>query len=161
MSGLGNPGINLTCGQMSTFTRFSSLCHLDLNLLCADQISAGNTETSTGYLLDRRTSVKSISAYFHSVKVFTTFTTVGFTMQGVHGDCQSLMRFFGNRTIGHRTCLETGHDTLYTLNFINRNTFFRIIKVHQTTQVLDTCLIINKLRIFLEHLIIAQSRRLL
>ena len=146
---------------MSTFTGLSSLCHLDLNLLCTYQVTAGNTKTSTGHLLDRRTSVKSVSTYLHSVKVFTTFTTVGFTMQGVHGDCQSLMRFFGDRTIGHRTCLETGHNTVHTLYFIDWNAFFRIIKVHQTTQVLDACLIINKLRIFLEHLIIAQSCRLL
>ena len=52
-----NPWINLLRRKMSTFTRFCALCHFDLDFSCRYQITAGNTETTTGYLFDCRTSV--------------------------------------------------------------------------------------------------------
>ncbi len=52
-----NPRIYFLCRKMSAFTRFCTLCHLDLDFSCRYQITAGNTETSTGYLFDRGTSV--------------------------------------------------------------------------------------------------------
>ena len=57
VSGLGDPGIYLSSGQMSALAGFCSLCHLDLDLLCTDQVTAGDAKTSAGYLLDGGTTV--------------------------------------------------------------------------------------------------------
>ena len=57
VTGFRNPWINLLRRKMSTFTRFCALCHFDLDFSCRHQITAGNTETTTGYLFDCRTSV--------------------------------------------------------------------------------------------------------
>ena len=57
VSGLGDPGIYLSSGQMSALAGFCSLCHLDLDLLCTHQIAAGDAKTSAGYLLDGGTTV--------------------------------------------------------------------------------------------------------
>ena len=73
---------------MSTFTWFCSLRHLDLDLFCTYQITAGDTKTSGCDLFDGRTAVR-----IQSFDFFSTFTTVGFTMQTVHGKCHRLMSF--------------------------------------------------------------------
>ena len=53
MAGFRHPGIYLFGWQMSPFPGFCALGHLDLNLLCADQITAGHSETAAGNLFDR------------------------------------------------------------------------------------------------------------
>ena len=57
---LCNPRIHLLSWKMSTFTRLSALCHLNLNLLCAYKVSRSNAESSWCNLLDCRASVKTI-----------------------------------------------------------------------------------------------------
>ena len=78
---------------MSAFPRFCTLCHLDLDLFCAYQIAAGNTETSGCHLFDGRTSVIVTSCGIQSVITLSTFTGVGFAMQMIHRDRQCLMGF--------------------------------------------------------------------
>ena len=75
MTGLGNPWIYLSSRQMSAFSWFCSLCHLDLDFLCTYQISGSYTESSGSDLLDCGTAVG-----IQSFNFFSTFTTVGFTM---------------------------------------------------------------------------------
>ena len=75
MTGLGNPWIYLSSRQMSAFSWFCSLCHLNLDLLCTYQISGSYTESSGSDLLDCGTAVG-----IQSFNFFSTFTTVGFTM---------------------------------------------------------------------------------
>ena len=60
---------------MSTFSRFSALCHLDLNLLCTDQITAGNTKSSGSNLLYGRSTLG-----IQTLQALTTLTRVGFSM---------------------------------------------------------------------------------
>ena len=142
---------------MSALAGFCSLCHLDLDLLCTYQITAGDAETSAGYLLDRGTTVQSVRSYGQTVQVLTAFTGIALAVQMVHGDGHSLMGFFGNGTVGHGTGLESGHNGLYRLYFLNRHAFFRIIEVHQSSKVLDGIFIVYHGGVLLEHLIITAS----
>ena len=161
MSGLCDPRINLAARQMSAFARFCSLCHLDLDLLRAVQILAGHAETSRCHLLDRRTAVKSVCPQRQSLFVFSAFARIGFAVQSVHGDRHRLMRFLGNRSIGHRARLESGHDRIDALHFLDRNCLFRIVEIHQSPQVLYAVLICDSRRILLEHLVVPASCGLL
>ena len=76
MTSFGNPRINLSARKVATFTRLCTLCHLDLDLLCTDQITGGNTETSGSHLLDRRTAIHSRTCCFQSFQTLTTLTAV-------------------------------------------------------------------------------------
>ena len=121
---------------MSAFTGLCSLCHFDLDLIGAYQISAGYTETSAGYLFDSRASVLPIRPYRKSLQILTTFTGIGTSVNGVHCNCQCLMCFLGNGTIAHGSCLKSGYNGIHTFYFLDRDSFFRIIEIHQATQVL-------------------------
>src|SRR6476659_4798217 len=48
----GDIGADLVAWQLTTFPRFGSLGHLDLNLLGAGKVGRGDAEASTGNLLD-------------------------------------------------------------------------------------------------------------
>ena len=48
---------------------FCTLRHLNLDLLCAHQILAGDTEPPARHLLDRRAAVEPVRAYRHAVEV--------------------------------------------------------------------------------------------
>ena len=41
-------------GQLAAFSRFGTLCHLDLDLVGVDQVFVGYSETGGGDLFDRR-----------------------------------------------------------------------------------------------------------
>ena len=51
---LGDPGIDLGARKLPAFARLGALRHLDLDLLGAHQVLAGDTEAARGDLLDRR-----------------------------------------------------------------------------------------------------------
>ena len=93
MTGFGNPWIYFLCRKMSTFTRFCTLCHLDLDFSCRYKITAGYTETSAGNLFDRGASVIAASCGIQSFVTFTALTCIGFSMKVIHGDRQCLMCF--------------------------------------------------------------------
>ena len=137
---------------MSAFTGFCTLRHLDLNLSCTYQISAGNTKTTGCYLFDCRTSVIIASCGIQSVITFTAFTGIGFSMEMIHGDCQCLMGFLRNRTIGHGTGFESFYDLIHAFYFVDRHTIFRIIKVHQTSQI-AALFFVYHCSILFEHII--------
>ena len=52
---------------MTTLTGLRALRHLDLDLLRAYQISAGNTKTTTRHLLNRGATVQSIRTDFQAI----------------------------------------------------------------------------------------------
>ena len=157
VSGLGDPGIYLSSGQMSALTGFCSLCHLDLNLLCTYQVTAGNTKTSTGYLLDCGTTVQSVRSDGQTIQVLTAFTGIALAVQMIHGDGHGLMSLLGYGTVGHGTGLESGHNGLYRLYFLNRHTLFRIIEVHQSSEILDGIFVVYHGSVLFEHLVITAS----
>ena len=133
MSGLCNPRINLFTRKMSTLTGLCALCHLDLNFLCAYQILTGYSESSGCHLLNCGTLIQSILTNRQTVNALTTFTGIGLSMKGIHGNCQCLMCFLGNGTIGHRTGFKPGYDGIHILDFIDRNRLCCIIEIKQAT----------------------------
>ena len=114
---------------MSAFARLCALCHLDLDLSCGYQIAAGHTETSAGYLLDRRAAVLIRSGRCDTLIALTAFTGIALAMQMVHRDRQCLMCFLRNGTVGHRTGLETFYDLGCRFYFFDRNCLLRIYKI--------------------------------
>ena len=72
----GNPRIDLLARQMSALTRLRTLCHLDLNLFCADQIAGGHTKSAGGHLLDRGAAVLSIRSDRQTIQTLTALTGV-------------------------------------------------------------------------------------
>src|SRR5690606_40602010 len=70
------PFIYLMPRKLTTFTRFCSLCHLDLQFVCIGQIVACDTKTSGGYLLDGRAFPVAVGSLFEANFIFTTFTAV-------------------------------------------------------------------------------------
>ena len=93
VSCLCDPRVYFSCRQMAAFTRFCSLCHLNLDFLCTNQIAAGNTKSTGCYLLDCRASILSTSCRIQTFITLTTLTGIRFTMQVIHGDSQCLMGF--------------------------------------------------------------------
>src|SRR5699024_5723499 len=91
MSRLCHPRIHLRSRQVTALARLRALSHLDLNLLGADQISAGDAETSRRHLLDGGTFVKAVRSDGQTLQVFSALTGVGFAVNLVHGDGQRLM----------------------------------------------------------------------
>ena len=118
---------------MSTFTRFCTLCHLDLNFSCRYQITAGNAETSAGYLFDSGATVIVCSCGIQTLITLSTLTGIGFSMEMVHGDGQCLMCFLGNGTVGHGTCLKSFYNVVNTLNLIDGKRFFCKLEVQKSS----------------------------
>ena len=156
MSGFCYPRVNLSPRQMSTFSRFCSLRHLDLDFFCADKISACNTKTSTGNLFDRRASVGS-----KALDILSAFTGVWLTVQCIHCKGKGFVCFLWNWSVRHCTGLKSGHDRIHTLYFWKRNSFLWIIEVHLSTECDSFGFFINHLRVLLEHFIIPASCGLL
>ena len=123
MTCLCNPRIYFSTRQMSALSRFCPLRHLDLYFLCTYQVSGCNAKSSGSYLFDRRASVR-----IQTFNLLSTFTTVGFTMQLVHRNCQCLMRFFRDRTIRHCSCLESFYNLVDAFYFFDWNAFLWIVE---------------------------------
>ncbi len=81
-------------------------------------------------------------------------------MEVVHCDCKRLMGFFRNRAVGHRPGLKPPHDCLCAFHFLQRNSFLRVFKIHQATQI-AVLFLIRFLCILLEKTIIPCPCRLL
>ena len=156
MSGLGNPRIDFSTWQMTTFTWFCALCHFNLNLFCTGQILACHTKSSGCYLLDRRASVVCGSGCRQTFITFTTLTGVRFSMEMVHSNSQCLMCFLRNGAIGHRTCLKSGDNVFHRFDLFNRDAFFWIIEVHQAAQI-SAFFPVHAVGVFFKHSIIALS----
>ena len=156
-TGLCDPRIDFSTRQMSTLSWFCTLSHLDLNLLCTYQISGSNTKTSTCHLLDRRAFIQSIRSDSQTFNTLTALTGIRFTMELIHGNSQTLMGFLRNRSIGHGTGLKTGHDGLYALYFLQRNSLLRIFEIQKGSELSMIVFTIYQRGILLEQIIVAFS----
>ncbi len=90
---LCHPRVNLSGRQMSALAGLCTLCHLDLDLLRAHQISAGDAKTTARHLLDRRAAVDPVWSDHHAVQILTALAGVGLSAKPVHRDRKCLMRF--------------------------------------------------------------------
>ena len=130
---LSNPRIYLLTRKMSALTRLCTLRHLNLYFFCTYKVLRCNTKSSWSYLLNCRTSVKSVSSDCESVIIFTAFTTIWLTMYHIHSNRHSFVCFLWNRTVRHSTCLKSLNNRVYTFYFINVNTFFRELNIHKSS----------------------------
>ena len=128
-AGCRNPRIDFVCRQMTTLSRFGTLGHLDLNLLCAVQILQCYTESSGSDLFHCR-----IPYCSETGRIFSPFTRIGTCPETVHRFCHRLMCLFGNRAEGHGACIEALYDFLSRLHFFKRYRCFRCFKGTRITQ---------------------------
>src|SRR5690348_16351744 len=114
---------DLAAGQLTTFTRFRALSHLDLQHLRAREILRRHAEASRSDLLDLRfqgiaglqldvgldsaaaeTRGERLARLYRSiaVAVFAAFTCVRFPSDAVHRNGERGVRFSRNRAERHR-----------------------------------------------------------
>src|SRR5215204_2445412 len=96
MTYLGDPWIDLAPWQLPTLTRFSSLRHLDLQLLGVDQVKACHSKTARRHLLNG--TIAGIAVFIHDIacRVFTTFAGVTSAANSIHGDRQRFVCFLAD-----------------------------------------------------------------
>ena len=160
VAGSGNPGIDLLPRQVAALSRLRALGHLDLDLVGADQIAAGHAKSSAGYLLDGRAAVLLRPFRGQALRRLAALTAVGFSMDGVHGQGQSLVGLLGNGSVGHGACLEPADDRLHRLHLLERHALFWIDKVQETAKI-PGLLPIHQRGIFFKHTVIVFPYRLL
>src|SRR6478672_7957983 len=106
MSDSGNPRINLVSGQLSTFTRLSTLGDFDLQLLSIDQVITRHAETSRSNLFDRAVARISVGIANVTRRVFPSLTSVALRADSIHRDRQGFMSFATDGTVRHRACFK-------------------------------------------------------
>mmetsp|Transcript_10028 Transcript_10028/g.20920 ORF Transcript_10028/g.20920 Transcript_10028/m.20920 type:complete len:282 (+) Transcript_10028:1635-2480(+) len=117
----GNVLRNLESRQFSSFTRFGTLGHLDLNLITIGKVVRCDTESTRCNLLDTRTTV-----VFESLWIFTTFSGVRASSKCVHGNCKSFVGFLTDGTQRHGTGSESLNNFRNWFNFFQWNSLGRI-----------------------------------
>jgi hypothetical protein len=121
---LGNPGVDLTAGQLSALAGLGSLGHLDLDFPGLGQVEAGDAEPTRGHLLDGAVfGVALLVGPGVAFGVFAPLAGVGLAADAVHGDGQGFVGFLRDRPVAHGPGLEAGHDGLNRLHLIQGNRF--------------------------------------
>ena len=154
VSGLGYPGINLVARQLAALAGLRALSHLNLNLLSADQIATGNAEASGGHLLDGGTPVHTVRSRSQPVDALAAFTGIGFSVNPVHGDGQSLMGLLGNGAVGHGSGLKPAHDGFHALHLFDGDApVLGELNLHQGAEMTCPVLLVHLTGIFLKELV--------
>ncbi len=129
-AGLGDPGIDLLAGQMSALAGLCALGHLDLDLLGAAQVFAGDAEAAGGHLLDGGAPL-----VVEPLRGLAALAGVGLAADAVHGDSQALMGLLGNGAVAHGASLEAVDDGADRLHLVDGDAaVFIERKVQQTPQ---------------------------
>src|SRR5690606_15672028 len=115
------PFVYFMSWKLSSFTGLSALCHFYLQLIRIRQVIACNTKPSGGDLFDRRPLPIAVVFSFVSDLVLSSFPTVAFASDSVHGNRQGSVGLERNGAKGHGTCGETFHDILDRLYFVEGN----------------------------------------
>ena len=108
MPGLGDVRIDLVARELTPFTGFGALRHLDLDVGGIDQVVAGHPEPTGCDLFDGAAPLGIVE----TVDVLTALTTVGATAEVVHGDRHGFVGFGRDRSVTHRTGVEAGDDRI-------------------------------------------------
>jgi hypothetical protein len=101
---------------VTPFSGLGPLCHLDLDLLRADQVPAGHTETPARHLLDGRAAVIFGSGRQNPLLTLSAFSAVRSSVQSVHRDRKRLVCFFRYGTVRHGSRLEPSYYALCALD---------------------------------------------
>ena len=135
---------------MTALTRLRALRHLDLDLDGGVEVRTGYAETAGRNLLDG-----GIPLGTETVRMLSALTRVRLAAEAVHRDGHRLVRLLGNRTVGHRTGLETLHDRRYRLDLLDRHRLVLCGELQQSTQGVRTALVVDPRGVLLEELIVA------
>src|ERR1700692_1762650 len=102
MSHPGNLRIDLVTRKLSAFAGLRALRYLDLQLFSIDKVIAGYAKTSGSDLLN--SAVTRVPAVFARVtrRILTAFPRIALASDAVHGNGESFVRFFADRTVRHR-----------------------------------------------------------
>ena len=146
---------------MAALSGLCSLRHFDLDLICAYQVPAGNAETAGCHLLYGRASVHAVRSYCQSVIILAAFSGVGTSVKSVHGNRKGFMRFLGNGAVGHCSRFKSGHNGFNAFHLFNGHSLFRVLEIHQATQIFNGLLVIYQSCVLLEQFIIPSSGCLL
>src|SRR4030095_4109670 len=94
--------------------------------------------------------------------IFTAFAGVALAPDAIHGNGQRFVSFLADRTVRHRTRLETLDDCFDRFNFVNRNGIAGRPEFHQTTQRTQfTRLIVHAIAVLLECRVVTGTTRIL
>ena len=155
MTRLGNHFIYLESRKLSTFTRFSTLCYLNLNFFGIHQVFSGYTETSGSDLFGLTAQGNAIVGFMETVGILSSFTRITTGVQLVHGQCHGFMRLFTDRTKRHGARYKMLYNFLYRLYIFQWNRI--TVEREEVTQEYRTFLFIYPTRIFLELSITSQT----
>ena len=155
MTRLSNDFIHFESRKLSTFTWFSSLCHLNLDFFGIHQVFSGYTETSGSYLFGLTAQGNTIVGLMETVGIFSSFTCITAGVQLVHGQCHGFMRLFTDRTKRHGSRYKVLYNFLYRLYIFQWNRI--TAEGEEITQEYRTFLFIYPTRIFLELGITSQT----
>ena len=120
--------------QLPALAGLGTLSHLDLKLIRADQILAGNAESCRSDLLDRARSGIAVRIRNVAGGIFAAFSRVAAPANAVHCDGERFVRFFADRAERHRACRKSLHDRLDGLHFFHRDWIFFEFEIHQPAQ---------------------------
>ena len=147
MTGFGNPRVYFAARQMPALPGLCALCHLYLNLLRTDKVTAGYAKAPACHLFDGRAAVYAVFPYRHTLQILAALAGITLTVKPVHGNGKGLMRLLGNRSVGHGSGFEPCDNGIHTLHLCKRHSFFRVLKIHQPPQVFHGSLVIHERRI--------------
>src|SRR5436190_12878638 len=153
---LRDPRINFAAGQLAAFAWLGALGHLNLQLLRVAEIIAGHSETARGDLLDGAVFGIAIGLEGIAGRVLAAFTGVAFAAETVHGDRKRFVRFLADRAVAHGAGLETLHDGLDRLDFLDGDRRIGPAEIQQAAQrAMIVGLLVDEARVILEDLIAA------
>src|SRR5208282_238034 len=155
--GLGDPWIYLASRQFAAFTRLGALRHFDLKLLRVDKVMAGDAEPAGSDLFDGAVLRIAVGQRNVAVRVLAAFAGVAFAADAVHGDGERLVRFLADGAIAHRAGLETFHDFLNRLDFLDGQRLLRRFEFEQAAQGAEVRrLIVDQFGVFPVNFLAAQ-----
>src|SRR5262249_14718315 len=92
-----------------------------LQIVCVDQVFAGDPESPAGHLLDRRAAQVAILVRHVPARILAPLAGVGPAAEAVHRYRDGLVRLSRDRAVGHRAGGESGDDAGYRLDLGQRN----------------------------------------
>ena len=127
-----NDSIYFMTGELPALAGFCTLCNLNLNFICIDQIVCRDAKTSRSNLFDGAPAEISVGIRLESFFILAAFTGIRPATHAVHRNSECFMRFFTNGAVRHCSCDKSFNDFLYRFHFFNRNSTRSFFEFHQS-----------------------------
>ena len=135
LTDLGDPGVDLLAGQVTTLAGLGALGHLDLDLEGAAQVAARHAKARACHLLDRRVLGVAVGQRGLATRVLAALAGVGAAVQAVHGDGHALVRFLADGAVRHGAGVKAADDVERGLDLFKRHRgAAAVVKVQQVAQ---------------------------